>query len=211
MSDIEKKEKEIAAELLKIKAVELSVNKPFIWASGLKSPIYCDNRKTLAYPELREMIAKNFSEIIQSSESSPDVIAGVATGGIAHGLLVAEKLQLPFCYVRPEPKGHGLKNQIEGELKEGKKVFVIEDLVSTGKSSFNAVKALLESGADVVGLASIFTYGFNDAGELFKKAGIPYYSLTNYDILLRVATTMNYLTETDAAYLKKWKDNPKEW
>lgn len=211
MSDIEKKEKEIAAELLKIKAVELSVNKPFIWASGLKSPIYCDNRKTLAYPELREMIAKNFSEIIQSSESSPDVIAGVATGGIAHGLLVAEKLQLPFCYVRPEPKGHGLKNQIEGELKEGKKVFVIEDLVSTGKSSFNAVKALLESGADVVGLASIFTYGFTDAGELFKNAGIPYYSLTNYDILLRVASTMSYLTEADAAYLKKWKDNPKEW
>ncbi|HLU87217.1 MAG TPA: orotate phosphoribosyltransferase [Taishania sp.] len=201
----------VAEFLLQIKAVKLQPKNPFTWASGWKSPIYCDNRVTLSYPNIRTFIRQNYSEVILEKYGKPDVIAGVATGGIAQGALVAEELGLPFIYVRSSPKGHGMGNQIEGHFEEGQKVIVIEDLISTGGSSLKAVEALREAKLDVKGLVAIFTYGFEVADKNFKDAKCPYTTLTNYDILIEKALDDTYITKEDVESLKDWKINPSEW
>lgn len=201
----------VAEFLLQIKAVKLQPKNPFTWASGWKSPIYCDNRVTLSYPNIRTFIRQNYSEVILEHFGKPDVIAGVATGGIAQGALVAEELGLPFIYVRSSPKGHGMGNQIEGHFEEGQKVIVIEDLISTGGSSLKAVDALREAKLDVKGLVAIFTYGFDVAEINFKEAKCPFVTLTNYDILLEKALHDAYISEEDVESLKEWKINPSQW
>src|SRR3954469_10165173 len=175
----------VAEFLLQIKAVKLQPEKPFTWASGIKSPIYCDNRKTLSYPKIRTYIRQHFVEVINENFARPDVIAGVATGGIAMGALVAQEMGLPFVYVRSEAKKHGLTNMIEGEIEKGQSVVVIEDLISTGGSSLKAVEALREKGCNVKGMAAIFTYGFTEAEQNFKKAKCILKTLTTYDVLVK--------------------------
>lgn len=204
-------EKNIAKKLLQIKAVKLQPNNPFTWASGWKSPIYCDNRKTLSYPEIRTYIKNEIAEIIRKKYPKVEVIAGVATGAIAQGALVAEALGLPFIYIRPTPKGHGLENLIEGDLRPGQKVVVIEDLISTGGSSLKAVEAIRKDGSEVLGMIAIFTYGFPVAEELFKKAKVKLTTLCNYDAALAEALATKYITEADIATLKEWRLNPSEW
>lgn len=201
----------VAEFLLQIKAVKLQPQKPFTWASGWKSPIYCDNRVTLSYPNIRTFIRQNFSAAILEHFGKPDVIAGVATGGIAQGALVAEELGLPFIYVRSSKKEHGMGNQIEGYFEEGQKVVVIEDLISTGGSSLKAVDALREANLQVKGLAAIFTYGFDLADKNFQDAKCPFITLTNYDVLLKKALDDKYITKDDIDSLKDWKVNPSEW
>lgn len=201
----------IADFLLQIKAVKLQPNDPFTWASGWNSPIYCDNRKTLSYPQIRTAIRQTFAEQIEETFTNVDVIAGVATGGIAIGALVAEQLGLPFIYIRSSAKGHGLGNQIEGEYSEGQRVVVIEDLISTGGSSLKAVEALKESKLNVLGLYAIFTYGFNVADENFANADCKYYTLSDYDHLIEHAEKENYITSADIASLKQWKSDPQNW
>lgn len=197
--------------LLQIDAIKLNPKKPFTWASGWKSPIYCDNRITLSYPEIRKFLQREFAENIVAKYGKPDVIAGVATGAIGIGLLVAEALELPFVYVRPEPKKHGRQNQIEGHLETGKSVVVIEDLISTGKSSLQAVEALKENGANILGMAAIFTYGFQIADSNFKNAGIELATLSNYSSLLEKAVHQNYISNSDLDTLQEWRTNPSEW
>jgi orotate phosphoribosyltransferase len=197
--------------LLNIKAIKLQPNNPFTWASGWKSPIYCDNRITLSYPSIRNHIRQQLSSIIEERFGKPNVIAGVATGGIAQGVLVAQELGLPFVYVRPEAKNHGLTNQIEGIIEAGQSVVVVEDLISTGKSSLNAVKALREAGAVVKGMAAIFTYGFDTAEDNFKNLNCDYFTLTNYNILIEQALKLNYITDKDLESLLEWRKNPSEW
>ncbi|MBL7965201.1 MAG: orotate phosphoribosyltransferase [Flavobacteriales bacterium] len=201
----------IAEFLLQIKAVKLSPKKPFTWASGWKSPIYCDNRKTLSYPPVRTYIRQQFVHVINHEFGRPDMIAGVATGGIAHGALVAHDLGLPFLYVRSDAKGHGLKNQVEGDLTVGRNVVVVEDLVSTGKSSLNAVEALREAGLEVKGMVSIFSYGFDAAEQAFTKAKVKMHPLTNYSILLDQALRSGYITEKDLPALGEWRKDPAAW
>ena len=201
----------IAQNLLQIKAIKLNIKKPYIWASGWKSPIYCDTRITLSYPAIRTYIRQEFVNIIADDFGDIDLIAGVATGGIAHGALVAQDLGLPFAYVRNESKGHGLANRIEGVIESGRSVIVIEDLVSTGGSSLKAVEALREAGANVKGLLSIFNYGFAISEESFKKADCPIYSLSNYEYLINQALTDEYIREDDLIVLKKWRGNPEGW
>lgn len=201
----------VAEFLLKIKAVELKPDNPFTWASGLKSPIYCDNRKTLSYPKIRTFLRQEFLTAIESQYGRPDVIAGVATGGIALGALVAQALDLPFVYVRSEAKNHGLGNQIEGVLEEGQRVVVIEDLISTGGSSLNAVRALRDANARILGMVAIFTYGFDNAKENFKDAKCKLTTLTDYDTLLKQALASHYITEKQLTALKTWKKNPEAW
>jgi len=201
----------IADFLLQIKAVKLSPAEPFTWSSGMKSPIYCDNRKTLSFPSIRTAIRQTFSEQIKKQFETVDVIAGVATGGIAIGALVAEEMGLPFIYVRSSAKGHGLGNQIEGEYHSGQRVVVIEDLISTGGSSLKAVEALRESKLNVLGLAAIFTYGFQVAEDNFKEANCPYFTLSNYELLVELAAKENYVSEKDLESLTNWKTNPKTW
>ncbi len=201
----------IAEFLLQIKAIKLQPGDPFTWASGWKSPIYCDNRKTLAHPKIRTFIRQQLASIIEEKFGKPEVIAGVATAAIAHGVLVAEALGLPFVYVRPMPKDHGVGNQIEGEIKDGQSVVVIEDLISTGSSSLKAVEVLRNAGCDVKGLAAIFTYDFKLAQESFKKAKCPVASLCNYDVLISKAIETNYVTEKDLKTLKSWRENPEAW
>lgn len=201
----------VAEFLLQIKAVKLQPKKTFTWASGWKSPIYCDNRITLSYPSIRTFIRQNYCNVILEHFGKPDVIAGVATGGIAHGALVADELGLPFIYVRSSPKEHGMGNQIEGHFDEGQKVIVIEDLISTGGSSIKAVKALRDANLVVKGLTAIFSYGFEVAEENFKDACCPYVTLTNYDVLIEKALADNYISEEDMKSLKEWKINPSEW
>ncbi|MFZ5553864.1 MAG: orotate phosphoribosyltransferase [Bacteroidota bacterium] len=201
----------VAEFLLQIKAVKLQPGKPFTWASGLKSPIYCDNRITLSFPQIRTFIRQQFVKVIEKNFAKANVIVGVATGGIAQGALVAQELGLPFAYVRPEPKSHGLGNQVEGVIEKGQSVVVIEDLVSTGKSSLNAVDAILASGGIVKGMAAIFTYGFDDATKNFKSKKIPLHTLCNYDILLQQAVQSEYISEKDVESLKEWKKDPKAW
>lgn len=201
----------VAEFLLQIKAVKLEPNNPFTWASGWKSPIYCDNRVTLSYPSIRTFIRQTYSEQIVEHYGKPDVIAGVATGGIAQGALIAQELGVPFIYVRSSAKGHGMGNQIEGAYEEGQKVVVIEDLISTGGSSLKAVEALREANLDVKGLVAIFTYGFDVAESNFKKAKCPYFTLTNYELLIQQAVEKDYITEGDVASLKEWKENPAAW
>lgn len=207
----EDKALKVAEFLLQIKAVKLNPKDPFTWASGIKSPIYCDNRVTLSYPQIRTFIRQAFAEAILESFGKPDVIAGVATGGIAQGALVAEELGLPFIYVRSSAKGHGMGNLIEGYFEKGQRVVVIEDLISTGGSSLKAVEALRDAGLEVKGLLAIFSYGFDVATQNFNEAHCPYITLSNYDILLQKAVSDNVLSEADLSSLQAWRTNPKEW
>lgn len=197
--------------LLQIKAIKLEPQRPFTWASGWKSPIYCDNRIILSYPPIRNYIRENFARQIEELYGKPDVIAGVATGAIGIGMLVAEYMNLPFIYVRPEAKGHGRKNQIEGVLESGQNVVVIEDLISTGKSSLNAINALKEANANIKGLLAIFSYGFNISEEEFKKSKVDLYTLSNYEHLIDTALKTNYINPTEADTLKSWRKDPENW
>ena len=197
--------------LLTVKAVKLNNEHPFTWASGRKSPIYCDNRVTLSYPEIRTFIRQRFTEIIAEMWGDVDVIAGVATGGIAQGALVAQELGKPFVYVRSEQKSHGLTNQIEGEIHEGQSVVVIEDLVSTGKSSLIAVKALRERGCQVKGMAAIFTYGLQVAADNFDAEKVELVTLTDYDTLIGVARERDYIGHEGQESLARWRENPERW
>ena len=197
--------------LLKLKAIKLSPKDPFTWASGWKSPIYCDNRVLLSDPNSRDIIANYFAKIIKQKYKSVEVIAGVATGAIGIGILVAQKLNLPFIYVRPEAKKHGRKNQIEGKILENQKIVVIEDLISTGKSSLNAVRALKESNLEVLGMVAIFTYGFKVSKENFHENKVELFTLSNYNELVKKAIEINYITHKESETLKKWNDNPENW
>lgn len=201
----------VAEFLLHIEAIKLNPENPFTWASGLRSPIYCDNRKTLSYPEVRAFIRDSFAATIRESFSNAEVIAGVATGGIAIGALVAEALNLPFIYVRSEAKKHGLGNQVEGVLQSKQRVVVIEDLISTGSSSLKAVEALREADADIVGMVAIFTYGFAKAADRFAEAKCKVHTLSNYDSLLQQATHSGHITATQRETLTNWKSNPEAW
>ena len=197
--------------LLKLEAIKLSPDNPFVWASGWKSPIYCDNRIILSDPFSRDLIADNFSEIIKSKYKNAELIAGVATGAIGIGILVAQKLDLPFIYVRPEAKKHGRKNQIEGKAVEHQKVVVIEDLISTGKSSLNAVKALRNSKLDVLGMVAIFTYGFDTSVNNFEKDLVKLETLCDYSRLLEKALEINYIKEEYLETLTEWNKDPENW
>jgi orotate phosphoribosyltransferase len=197
--------------LLQINAIKLNPENPFIWASGWKSPIYCDNRITLSFPKVRIFLKENFAKNISDKFGKPDVIAGVATGAIGIGLLVAEALDLPFVYVRPEPKKHGRLNQIEGFFEKGQTVVVIEDLISTGKSSLLAVEALRDSGARILGMAAIFSYGFEEAKIKFEKEKIECYTLSDYENLLPLAVSKRYISEKEEQILAEWQTNPKSW
>jgi orotate phosphoribosyltransferase len=201
----------IAENLLRIKAIKLSLEKPFTWASGWKSPIYCDNRITLSYPSIRNYIRQQFVQIISDEFGDVDVITGVATGGIAHGVLVAQDLGLPFAYVRSSNKDHGLSNQIEGVVESGQSVIVVEDLISTGGSSLRAVEALKAAGANVKGLVAIFSYGFEIAENRFNDAKCIYYTLSDYHYLLNQAITDDYIREDDLKKLKDWREDPENW
>jgi len=201
----------IADFLMQIKAIKISVAEPFTWASGLKSPIYCDNRVSLSHPKIRTYIRQQLAKAVEESFGKPDVIAGVATGAIAQGALVAEALGLPFVYVRSAPKGHGLGNLVEGEVKAGQSVIVIEDLVSTGSSSLKAVDALREAGCEVKGMVSIFSYGFKMATDNFKKHKCRLVTLSNYDTVIQQAIQHNYVVDKDLKSLKAWRDNPEDW
>jgi orotate phosphoribosyltransferase len=197
--------------LLQINAIKLNPGNPFTWASGWKSPIYCDNRITLSFPPIRNYLKDEFAKNIEKQFGKPDVIAGVATGAIGIGLLVAEALALPFVYVRPEPKKHGRLNQIEGFLQKGQNVVVIEDLISTGNSSLMAVEALKAAGANVKGMAAIFSYGFDIASENFKKADVDLFTLSNYENLLTLAVAKKYITEKEENTLQEWRLSPSTW
>lgn len=201
----------VAEFLLQIKAVVIQPQNPFTWASGWKSPMYCDNRKILSYPQVRTFIRHEFVKKIEELYGKPDVIAGVATGGIPIGALVAQEMNLPFIYVRPQPKGHGLTNQIEGVYEEGQNVVVIEDLISTGGSSLKAVEALRDGGVNVKGLVAVFSYGFDIAHENFKKADCSYAVLTDYETLIEHAITVNLIEESHISSLKEWRKNPSKW
>lgn len=201
----------VANELLRIKAVKLQPNNPFTWASGWKSPIYCDNRKTLSYPDVRRLIAKGLAQGVREKFANAEVVAGVATGAIAIGVMVAEELELPFVYVRPKPKEHGLGNQIEGYLPENSKVVVIEDLISTGGSSLKAVEALRETSSTVLGMVAIFTYGFANADENFEKAECEIFTLSNYSELVKLAVGSGYVSESDLDELNEWRTSPSTW
>jgi orotate phosphoribosyltransferase len=203
--------KKTAELLLQINAIKLNPKNPFTWASGWKSPIYCDNRITLSFPPIRNYIREEFSKTIEKQFGKPDVIAGVATGAIGIGILVAEYMGLPFVYVRPEPKKHGRLNQVEGFLQKGQNVVVVEDLISTGKSSLLAVEALKEAGANVKGMVAIFTYGFDVSVENFKNDKVDLYTLSNYDNLLELAVTKKYITEEEQHTLQEWRVNPSKW
>jgi orotate phosphoribosyltransferase len=197
--------------LLQINAIKLNPSNPFTWASGWNSPIYCDNRLTLSFPAIRNYIRDEFTKQIEEIYGKPDVIAGVATGAIGIGILVAEELGLPFVYVRPEPKKHGRQNQVEGFLQKGQNVVVIEDLISTGNSSLLAVEALKVAGANVKGMIAIFSYGFDVADENFKNANVNLNTLSNYEHLLELAVEKQYITETEQITLQDWRKSPSTW
>ena len=197
--------------LLQINAIKLNPGNPFTWASGWQSPIYCDNRIILSFPTIRNYVRDEFSKHIEKQFGKPDVIAGVATGAIGIGILVAESLGLPFVYVRPEPKKHGRQNQVEGFLQRGQNVVIVEDLISTGNSSLLAVEALRGEGANVKGMAAIFTYGFDVAQENFKNANVDLFTLSNYQNLLNLAVAKRYITEEEELTLREWNLNPSTW
>lgn len=201
---------EIAKKLLQIKAIKLSPQKPFTWASGIQSPIYCDNRIALSFPEVRNFIIDAFVRSSQAYEGGT-AIAGVATAGIAHGALLADRLDLPFAYVRSKAKAHGRQNLIEGQLEQGAKVLVVEDLISTGGSSLQAVQALREYGVEVLGTLAIFTYGFQKATDAFAKADCPLHTLSNYEVLIQEALREEYIKEDELELLKKWREAPESW
>lgn len=201
----------IANNLLQIKAIKLEPTNPFTWASGWKSPIYCDNRKILSYPAIRKTVCQAFVEKIRNLYPNVEIIAGVATGAIAIGMLVAEEMGLPFIYVRPEAKKHGLTNNIEGVYEAGQKIVVIEDLISTGGSSIKAIEALRAAGCNVLGMVAIFTYGFATSEQNFAAINCTIHTLSNYNALINQAVSSNYITEEHIAQLRKWRENPAEW
>jgi orotate phosphoribosyltransferase len=203
--------KKTAEYLLQIKAIKLQPSNPFTWASGWKSPIYCDNRKTLSFPEVRSYIRGSFAKLISEVYPGAELIAGVATGAIAHGVLVADELKLPFVYVRSGAKEHGLGNQIEGYFESGQKVVVIEDLISTGGSSLSAVKTLKESGCVVLGMVAIFTYDFKKATDAFAAENCRLDTLSNYSVLIDAAVATGYIGQTEVETLKKWRIDPSVW
>jgi len=201
----------VISKLVEINAIKLNPANPFTWASGWLSPIYCDNRKVLSYPEVRKLVCQKFAEIIRQNFNDVEVIAGVATGAIAHGILVAEALGLPFVYVRSAPKKHGLENLIEGDLKPNQKVVVVEDLVSTGLSSLKAVDALREANANVLGMTAIFTYDFDTAKQNFDQYNLPLFTLANYHELIDYALSIDMVEQSQLEVLKSWRQNPSEW
>ena len=203
--------KQFAQKLMEIKAIKLQPNDPFTWASGWKSPIYTDNRKTLGFASLRSFVKLELCHAIQEHFPEAEAVAGVATGAIAQGALVADQLGLPYCYVRPKPKDHGMGNQVEGEIKKGSKVVVVEDLISTGGSSLKAVAALREYGVEVVGMVASFTYGFPVAEEAFREAGVKLITLSDYNAVLEQAAETGYIKEEDKSVLAEWRQNPSEW
>jgi len=211
MFDKSEIEQQVAEFLLQIKAIKLQPNNPFTWASGWKSPIYCDNRITLSHPTIRTYIRQQLTQLVQEVFGAVGCIAGVATAGIPQGVLVAQELGLPFIYVRSSPKDHGRGNLIEGDVLTGKRVVVIEDLISTGKSSLQAVEALREAGYDVAGLAAIFSYGFDLAADNFKQANCPFVTLSNYNALIKYASENQYILANDVELLRTWRQNPSEW
>jgi orotate phosphoribosyltransferase len=200
-----------AEKLLHIHALKINLDQPFTWASGWKSPVYCDNRKILSYPAVRDYVKSELANTIMDHFPEAEALAGVATAGIPHGALASDLLRLPFVYVRSKPKGHGLSNQIEGVLTEGQKVVVIEDLVSTGMSSLEAVQALRQAGADVIGMCALFTYGFPQAAEAFEQAGVRLVTLSNYTALMEVAASQQLVREEDKARLQEWRISPATW
>jgi orotate phosphoribosyltransferase len=204
-------EQKVAEYLLQIKAIKLSPSNPFTWASGWKSPIYCDNRKTLSYPEVRDYIRDSFAEVIKKEFGEVDIIAGVATGAIAQGALVAQQLNKPFVYVRSEAKKHGLENLVEGVVEKGQTVIVIEDLISTGGSSLKAVQALRENGCIIKGMAAIFSYQFPTAENNFKEAGCKLITLSNYHSLIDAALLNKFVSESEVESLKEWRTDPGNW
>ncbi len=204
-------DKMIASQLLHINAIKLSPEKPFTWASGWNSPIYCDNRKTLSFPEVREIIKQEFAQLVRELYPNAEVIAGVATGAIAHGILVADELDLPFIYVRPDAKKHGLGNQIEGAFEAGQKIVVIEDLISTGGSSLAAVRSLREAELEVLGMLAIFSYGFPLSEENFEKEKVKLDVLSNYASLLDLAVQGGYINDEQLSSLKEWRKSPQTW
>lgn len=208
---MESVEKAVAKSLMDIKAVMLRPDQPFVWASGWHSPIYCDNRRILSFPEIRENVCTWMADIIRKQYPDVEVIAGVATGAIAHGYLVAHILGKPFCYVRPKPKDHGTGSQIEGILEAGSKVVIVEDLISTGMSSLAAKSALENAGADVMGMVAIFSYNFNQARKAFEAANVELTTLSNYDALIDVAHETGYIRQEDIEVLKEWRYSPATW
>lgn len=202
---------EFAARLLEVKAVKVQPDEPFTWASGWKSPFYCDNRKTLSYPKLRTFVKDNLAKLVKDNFSEADAVAGVATGAIAQGALVADMLGLPFCYVRSKAKDHGMGNLIEGTLPQGSKVVVVEDLISTGGSSLKAVEALRAAGFEVVGMVAAYTYGFPIAEQAFQNAGVKLLTLTNYEAVVSAAIESGYITASQQPTLNEWRKNPANW
>ena len=211
MKDNKETAKELAASLMDIKAVLLRPCEPFTWASGWHSPIYCDNRKILSYPSLRKKVAGWIAEEVSRLYPEAEVVAGVATGAIAVGVLAADRLEKPFIYVRPKPKDHGTGSQIEGLSPEGKKVVVVEDLISTGMSSLAAVKALRDAGAQVLGMVAIFTYGFDLAAERFEEESVKLTTISNYDALIEMAARNGYIKESESGVLQQWRKSPSTW
>ena len=208
---MENLEKRVAAALLDVKAVELNTEEPFTWASGLKSPIYCDNRKLLSYPTVRTFIADRIEELIREQFKKVDVIAAVATGAIAIGAIVAEKMGLPLIYIRPKPKDHGTGSQIEGVFERGANIVVVEDLISTGMSSLAAAQAVSKQGGMVEGMVAIFSYNFTKARKAFEEANITLYTLTDYDTLIQVAGESSYISESEMSVLRDWRFKPENW
>lgn len=203
--------KAVAEKLLQVNAIRLSPEKPFTWASGWKSPIYCDNRKVLSFPFIRDFIKSEMCNVVFEKFPGAELLAGVATAGIAWGAMAADQLKLPYIYVRPKPKEHGLGNQVEGYFEAGQNVVVIEDLVSTGKSSLQVVDVLKDQGLNVIGMVSIFTYGFPVATQAFEKASLPYYSLTDYPALIELAVQKGIVSAGQLEVLLKWRDDPAGW
>ncbi|MBR6248285.1 MAG: orotate phosphoribosyltransferase [Muribaculaceae bacterium] len=201
----------LAEKLLEISAIKLQPDNPFVWASGWNSPIYTDNRKTLSFPDIRNFIKVELSRLIMENFGDAEVVAGVATGAIPQGALVADTLSLPFVYVRSSPKDHGLENLIEGNIKPGQKVVIVEDLVSTGKSSLKAAQALRDAGAEVVGMVAMFTYEFPIAAEAFEQEGVKLFTITNYSAMIKAAVATNYIKESDVVTLQQWRDDPAGW
>ena len=208
---MEEQKRTLAEMLLSIKAVRLQPDKPFTWASGWLSPIYCDNRKVNSYPEVRTYVKKQLAAIIREQFPDVEAVAGVATGAISQGALVADLLNLPFAYVRPKPQDHGMGNQIEGELKEATKVVVVEDLISTGGSSLKAVEALKAAGMEVLGMVASYTYGFPQAEEAFEKAGVRLITITDYEHVVQQAAATGYISPSDVEILRQWRKAPQEW
>lgn len=204
-------EQSVAQSLLQIKAIKLNPTNHFTWASGWFSPIYCDNRKILSYPDARKLVYESFAEVIAERYPEVEIIAGVATGAIAHGVLAAEKMGKPFIYVRSSPKSHGLTNQVEGHYTKGAKVVVIEDLISTGGSSLSAVEALRDAGCEVLGMVAIFTYGFPAAEENFAKAGVRLDTLSNYNAMIKLAIEQGYVEADQQQTLNRWRESPSTW